>query len=183
MADDAGWYIGGNAGQSRADIDDEEITGSLAGAGFTNTSIDEDDSDFGYKLFTGYQFNRYFAFEAGYFDLGDFAFEATTNPAGTLSGEAKVRGINLDAVGIVPFTDNFSAFARVGANYAETKASFTGTGAVVVPGDGEFKDRDWNPKVGLGLEYDLTESWSIRLEAERYRVSDAVDNDADVDLA
>ena len=39
MADDSGWYVGANVGQSRAKIDDARITGALVGGGSTATSI------------------------------------------------------------------------------------------------------------------------------------------------
>src|ERR1700690_2075964 len=80
MADDAGlgWYGGLSIGQSRAKIDDERISNTLLGAGFTSTTITDDNRDTGYKLFGGYKVNKNFALEGGYFDLGKFGFTATT---------------------------------------------------------------------------------------------------------
>ena len=182
MADDTGWYAGVNVGQSRAKIDDARITGALVGGGITTTSITDDNRDTGYKLFGGYQFNRNFALEGGYFNLGTFGFAATTAPAaGTLNGRMKIQGLNLDAVGILPITERFSAFGRAGLNYADTKDSFSGSGAVNVirPNPSE---RETNAKVGLGLQYDFTKSIGMRLEAERYRINDGVGNKGDVDL-
>ena len=184
MADDSGWYGGVNIGQSKAKIDDPKITSSLLAAGLNTTSIAEDNRDTGYKLFAGYKFNRNFALEGGYFDLGRFSFlanTATTVPAGTLSGDIKLKGVNLDAVGILPFTQRFSAFGRVGLNYADTRDSFTGTGLVNVLRPNPSK-REANYKFGAGLQYDFSESLGMRLEAERYRVNDAVGNKGDVDL-
>jgi OOP family OmpA-OmpF porin len=132
-------------------------------------------------LFGGYQFNKYFALEGGYFDLGRFHFAADTTPTGTLNGTFKVRGVNFDAVGIAPITDRFSAFGRVGANYAETRDSFNGTGAVVVLDPNPSK-RGTNYKAGLGLQYDFTRALAMRVEGERYRVNDAVGSKANVDL-
>ena len=178
-AQDSGWYGGLNIGQSRAKIDDERITGNLLGAGFASTIVD-DDRDTGYKLFGGYKFNKNFALEGGYFDLGKFGFTATTVPAGTLTGDIKLRGLNLDAVGILPITSRFSAFGRVGLNHAEARDSFTGTGiAVLNPNPSK---RDTNYKFGAGLQYDFTESLGMRVEAERYRINDAVGNKGDIDL-
>jgi OOP family OmpA-OmpF porin len=37
-------------------------------------------------------------------------------------------------------------------------------------------------KLGAGLQYDFTESLGMRLEAERYRINDAVGNRGDIDL-
>ena len=182
-ADDSGWYVGANIGLSKAKIDDPRITSSLLGAGFTTTSIADDDRHLGYKVFGGYQFNPYFAVESGYFDLGRFGFTATTLPPGTLRGDIKLKGINFDLVGRLPITEQFSAFGRVGVNYAEAKDTFVGTGAVnVLPPNGNRRNRAANVKFGAGLEYDFVPSFGMRVEAERYRVDDALYNRGDVDL-
>ena len=181
VADDSGWYGGVNIGQSRAKIDDVRLTSSLLGQGSTATSITDDDRDTGYKLFGGYKINKNFAVEGGYFNLGRFGFTATTVPAGTLSGNIRLQGLNLDAVGILPITEKFSAFGRAGLNYAEAKDSFTGTGLVTVLNP-KPSARETNYKFGAGLQYDFTESLGMRLEAERYRINDAVGNRGDIDL-
>jgi len=181
VADDTGWYGGASVGQSRARIDDGRITRGLLGSGFATTSISDDDRDTGYKIFGGYQFNRNFALEGGYFDLGRFGFTATTLPAGTLHGDIKVRGLNLDLVGILPITERFSALGRIGVTHAEAKDNFSGTGAVTVTNPNLSK-KDTNYKYGLGLQYAFTESFAMRAEAERYRINDAVGSKSDIDL-
>ena len=175
------WYVGGNYGQSRATIDDPRIISSLLGAGFTTTSIVDDNRDNGYKLFAGYQFSRNFALEAGYFNLGQFGFVATTVPAGTFTGNIKLQGANLDLVGILPLTDRFSAFGRVGVTYVRAKDHFTGTGLVHVLDPNPSKSGG-NYKFGAGLQYAFNHAVAVRAEAERYRVDDAVGNKGDIDL-
>lgn len=182
MAQDAGWYGGANIGQSNASIDDARISSGLLGSGLATTSIEDNDRDRGYKLFGGYQYNKNFAVEAGYFDLGQFGFDANTVPTGTLSGNIRLRGLNLDAVGILPITENFSAFGRIGVTYARTNGAFAGTGTVNVL-DPNPNARDTNLKVGLGVQYAMTDALSLRAEIERYRINDAVGNKGDVDLA
>jgi OmpA-OmpF porin, OOP family len=181
FADDAGWYTGFNAGQSRAKIDDTRIADGLLDDGFSTTSIRNDDLHFGFKAYGGYAFNRYFALESGYFNLGRFGFTADTLPAGSLRGDIKLQGANFDAVGSVPLGDKFSLFARAGVNYADAKDSFAGTGAVAVLDPSPHR---WaaNYKVGFGAEYDFTRHVGMRLEAERYRIDDAVGNKGDIDL-
>jgi len=179
-AEEAGWYMGASGGPSKATIDDAKISSGLIGGGFQSSTIVDDNRSTGYKLFGGYQFNPNFALEGGYFDLGKFGFTATTVPAGTLSGNIKLRGINLDAVGTVPLSEKFSVFGRIGANYAEATDTFAGTGAVSVLNPNPTK-RDTNYKLGLGLQYAFTESLALRTEIERYRVNDAVGNKGDVD--
>jgi len=180
-AQDASWYIGANIGQSRSKIDDKGIANGLLGGGLTMTSIQDNDRDLGFKAFLGYQFNRYFALEGGYVNLGGFDFKAETMPLGTLGGKIKIQGLDLDALGIVPITEKFSLLGRVGMIYGEAKDSFSGTGAVAVYNNDPQK-RAANIKFGAGLQYDFTKSLAMRAEAERYRLNDAVGNKGDIDL-
>lgn len=182
MADDSGWYIGGNIGQSRAKIDDARITSQLQVTGITSTTISDDDRGTGYKLFGGYQYDKRFSLEGGYFDLGQFGYTATTVPAGTLVGEAKIKGLNLDLVGMLPVNDQFSAFGRLGMIYAQTKDRFSNTGVVPVPANANPSKSAMSYKFGAGLQYKFSESFGMRAEAERYRVDDAVGNKGDIDL-
>lgn len=181
-AQDSGWYAGVNIGQSKAKIDDARITSSLLGAEFTGISINDRDHHLGFKVFGGYQFNKYFALEGGYFDLGKFGFTANTAvPVGTLNGDMSLKGLNLDAVLSLPLTEKFSVFGRVGLAYADAKDSFSGTGQVTVLDPNPSK-RAANYKFGGGLQYDFTESFGMRAEAERYRVNDAIGNKGDIDM-
>ena len=179
--DDSGWYVGANAGQSRAKIDDTRIRDDLLTAGFTTTALKDDDKHFGYKLFGGYQFTKYFALEGGYFDLGRFGFTANTAPSGGLTGEAKFKGGDIDAVGILPFTDKFAAFGRIGYAYTDVKDRFVGYGPVGVANPQRSQNSS-NYKYGFGLQYAVTPTWGVRAEGERYRVADAVGNKGDIDM-
>ncbi len=180
-AEDSGWYLGFNAGEARAKIDDERITSSLLGAGFTTASIRDDNEHFGYKVFAGYDFNRHFALEGGYFDPGRFGYYAATTPAGMLSGNMRLNGVNLDALAFLPFTEKLSAFGRVGVNYTKVRDSFVGSGAVVALTPDSNK-RDANYKFGLGLQYSFSKAFAMRAEAERIRISDPVGPKGDIDM-
>jgi OOP family OmpA-OmpF porin len=180
-ADDIGWYGGANVGQSRAKIDDARITSGLSAQGISTNSITDDDRDTAYKIFGGYQFNRNFALEGGYFDLGKFGYAATTTPIGTLNGSSRVKGLNLDLVGLLPITGRLSAFGRAGVAYADVRDSFSGTGATGMSNSNPHK-RDANYKLGVGLQYAFTDALAMRAEVERYRINDAVGNRGDIDL-
>jgi len=181
-AQDPGWYLGANAGQARSRIDNQEIASRVLGAGFTTTGLSEHERDLGYKVFAGYSFNRYFALEGGYFNLGKFDFRADTRPIGTLEGRLKAQGANLDGVLSLPFTEKFSAFGRIGVNYASVEESFDGTGAVAGRRPDLSRERA-NVKFGGGLQYDFTRYVSLRAEMERYRLSVPVGTQGDLDLA
>lgn len=181
VAADSGWYGGINLGRTDADIDNERIGRNLLGNGFTAVQIVEDERDVGFKLFGGYQFNRHFAMEGGYFDLGQFSYRANTVPVGTLNGDIRLKGVNLDMVGILPLSDKIALLGRVGLAYTEAKDNFNGSGLVRVLNANPEK-REANYKMGLGLQYKISEALRLRLEAERYRVNDAVGNKGDIDL-
>ena len=176
------WYIGGSAGVTRATIDQPRIQAALTANGSTMTSFKKDEKDGpAYKLFVGKQLNRYLAIEAGYYDLGEFGFNAATSTGGVLNGNASFRGVNLDLVGQMPLTERFSLLARVGAAYTKTSTHFTGNrlNAVTAPNASEKKA---GLKAGLGLEYKFSEALAMRAEVERFRVNDAVGNRGDVDM-
>ena len=147
-----------------------------------SVSINDNNSDTAYKLFGGYQFNRNFAVEGGYFNLGKFGYTATTVPAGSLTGNIKLQGLNIDAVGMLPLADKFSVFGRLGLQYAQAKDEFSSSGAVPVPTISNPSKDAANYKAGLGLQYDFNRSLGMRVEAERYRINDAVDNKGDINM-
>lgn len=181
-AQEGGYYYGGlSLGKSQAKIDEERINARLLASGLTTTGMSKDERDTAFKLFGGYQFNRNFAVEAGYFNLGKFGFTSTTTPAGTLNGQIKLQGFNLDLVGTLPLTENLSAIGRVGAQRASARDSFSGTGAVTVLNANPHKS-EVNYKFGAGLQYAFSPSLLMRAEAERYRINDAVGNHGGVNL-
>lgn len=176
-----GMYVGISAGESQSTIDNVRITQGLLGSGLTTTTLSEDRKDPGYKAYLGFPINPNWAVEFGYFDLGRFGFNATTAPAGTLTGTTRIQGLNLDLVATLPITEQWSLLGRVGAAYAETQDNFTRTGAVTVVDPNPSK-RETNYKYGFGTQYAVTPAITLRLEAERYRVNDAINNRGDVDL-
>jgi OOP family OmpA-OmpF porin len=183
LAEDEGYLYGGlSVGASRAKIDQDRIAASLLGAGLTATGFQRDERGSAYRLFGGYQFNHNIALEAGYFDLGQFGFNTGTTPAGTLNGQIRLRGLNLDLVGALPLGDRWSLLGRVGAQAAQTRDRFTSSGAVAVLNPSPSQ-REINYKVGAGLQYAFSRSFLMRLEAEHDRVNDAVGNHGGVNVA
>lgn len=184
LADDSNWYLGANIGQSRAKIDDARITAQLLGAGFVTTSIVDNNRDTAYKLLGGYRVNKNIALEGSYFNLGQFGFTSTTAApsAGTLTGKIKLQGFNLDVVGTLPVAEKFSVLGRLGLNYAQAKDNFSSTGLVPAPANPSPSKNQINYKFGAGFQYDITEFLGMRVEAERYRINDAVGNKGDINM-
>ena len=174
-ADVAGnWYLGAGIGQARGKVDDSSVSAVLSGTGATATATSKKDSSVEGKLFLGYQFNKYIAAEGGYFRLGNFAFDTTTTPAGTVHGDVKSRmGWNLDAVGTLPVVaDKFLVLGRVGVQSSKTSDLFAGTGGAAAITNPTPSKNLVSYKYGLGAEFDFTKNVGVRGEWERYRVSD-----------
>ncbi|HYR34373.1 MAG TPA: outer membrane beta-barrel protein, partial [Burkholderiales bacterium] len=101
-------YIGGGLGQSKFKKVCQD-----AGPGETC-----DDKDTAFKIFGGYQFNKNFAAEFGYTDLGKAKF---SDP--TFSAEFKAYVWELSAIGAFPVMDAFSIYGRLGGYWGEGKFS------------------------------------------------------------
>ncbi len=181
FAQDSYYYFGAGAGKSRTNLDAERIANDQVGSGLDITGLTRDNADNAYKVFLGYQFNRYVGLELGYFHLGQFKLHATTVPAGTLDGKVLVQGGSFDVVGTMPISENFSALGRIGAQVARTRDTFSGSGAVAVM-NATPSERELNVKVGVGLQYAFSQSLMVRAEAERFRINDAMGNKPTVNL-
>ena len=181
LAQDDAYTSGGvSVGQSKTTVNASGITAGLL-PGFSTSSNSTDEKDTAFRVFGGYQFNRNFALEGGYFYLGKNSFNAITVPGGTLSGETKVQGVHLDLVGTLPLTERFSALARLGAQQAWSHTSTSGSGAAA-GASGTRKHNDGGLKWGLGLQYALNPSMLLRGEVERYRIKDVVGQRQHVNL-
>lgn len=174
------YYFGLGAGQSQSQFDESATTRSVTGAASSIDLTSQDQRGAPYKVFGGYQFSRMFALEAGYFNLGKFGYTAST-PGGALSGEYQIEGVNIDLLGTAPLSDKWSLLGRIGAQYANTDSSFSGSGTLApLVTSSNRRETDW--KLGIGLQYDVSPGLQIRGEAERYRINDGFDNHGDVNV-
>lgn len=175
------WYLGAGIGKSRASIDQQQIATQLKNAGFVVNSVSRDRRDQSYKLFAGYQVLPYLAVEGGYFDIGEFNFQADTVPMSLYRGETSIKGINLALVGTLPLTDQLSALARLGLTYNDSDTRFSSNGLVGVNGFSSSTHYS-SHQFGVGLMYQLNEALALRLEAERYHIDDLVGSNGDIDV-
>jgi len=142
-------------------------TGFYAGLGAGQSRVDErayDDHDTAFSLFGGYQFHRNFALEAGFTDFGDLRPDV---PGADLS----VDSVSLTAVGILPFNDRFSGYAKAGVQRWNLDHAIPGL-------TGTSKDDGTDPVYGLGLQYRFNDQVALRGEYTRTEVQDL-----DVDAA
>ena len=176
------WYLGLGAGQSRGSVDNATLSAVLNGTAVTAAGTSNNNPTGG-KAFLGYQFNKYIAAEGGYFRLGKFNVNAVTAPAGTVNGTlSNTIGWNLDVVGTAPIVqDKFLLLARLGVQSSKTSDLFSGTGAAGAIGLAPSKNLV-SYKYGAGAEFDFTKNIGVRAEWERYRVSDGISGNVNVNM-
>ena len=108
----------------------------------------------GLKIFGGQQLHRYFGWEAA---LTRFGSETEATPFGDVSTD--FWGISGAAVGILPISNQFSGFAKLGL--------MAGRKRVHGPA-GDTNDNDLNFLLGIGARFALTPSVAIRAEYEDF---------------
>ena len=163
-AQDAGFYIGVHIGQAmyRETCDD-----------FTGPGLSCDDKDSAWKVLGGYQFNKHFAAEIGYVDLGTLT---ARGPGGTLT--ADVSAFELVAVGSLPVADRFSVYGKLGLYRGEVDGNVN---TVLVTGSASETNTDVT--FGFGARFDFSKQLGARIEWQRYPSVGGPDTgEDDVDL-
>lgn len=148
------WYVGARGGFS-------EFHGACA-----KNAIDCDDNSMGYGLYGGYQFNDWFALEAGATNYGTIS--ALYQGGYT---KANMSGADLTAKFSYGLTERVALYARLGGayQYIDRETSWAG----------DSKPSGWGLTTAVGLDYKLTERLSAR--AEYQFIGDANDNRASSD--
>ncbi len=188
LADEnSNWYVGASIGKSINSIDDGGIAeglnngGITTGGGLATSSITDNNSSTGGKIYVGYRLCNLLSLEGGYFDLGSLGFNAVTAPVGSLNGTLKDQGGNLDLVGTYLFDERSTLIARAGITYNQAKSDFSSSGAVQLLRS-SYSENSTDYKIGVGLNYRISAAFSARLEAERYRLDDATNHQEYVSL-
>jgi len=155
FAADAQYYVGASVGQAKA-------KGFCTYATAIGATISCDDKDTGYKFFGGYQFDKNWALEATYMDMGE-----AVGTAGGGSVKLTTTGWGLAAVGSMPVSDAFSVFGKLGFMRGEAKVNKTGTA--------EAKATGTTANFGFGAVYNFTKTVGLRAEWERASKLDITD--------
>lgn len=201
----SGWYLGASAGRSSSGLTQGDVD-ALTGQWITlpaERALRR--SSNAYKLYGGLRVRPNFSVEAGYVDLGNASFNTGNRYAGChnlpipcivperpIRGVRGVRSIQLNAVGSLPFGNQFSLLGQVGIVYSEvtlrTYSDFTNS--IMQPNSPVPLDistvtvRQIAPSIGIGVRYAFTPQVSARLYWEQFRdIGDSVKTGAhDVDL-
>lgn len=142
-------------GLQTASLQAAYISGSYGGYKSHGGDFKDDNDLLGAAV--GYQFNQFFALEAGYIDFGNFGKDDV---------DGKLKGVNLVAVGRLPLTQSFGVYAKAGA--------FASSLDVDAFNESETYD-DVSPLVGVGVDFRVTEQLTAFAEYNRYDID--IDSD------
>lgn len=176
---DRGFYAGLGFGRSMiASWKAADFNAQLVALGETPGSIERQDSE-GFKVFAGYQFNKYFALEGGFADLNDVTatvlYLAPGAPRGTSYFTAENDAWMLAAMGTLPVTESLSVFAKLGASSwsSNQRISSISTAGQIITTAGypqaDTMTRGVDPYYGVGVSYSLVDDLlALRAEWERF---------------
>jgi OOP family OmpA-OmpF porin len=164
-AQDTGWYLGGAVGQASYREACADFDALSAPAMPFQCSSKEHAAG---KAFAGWRFHRMLAVELSYLDFGEAKAEGAVGGA-PVNGTVATRAVGLSGLGIVPVSDTFSVFARLGI--LQTSTTTQTTGALATRDDRSEVEMH----VGIGGMLKLSRGWALRLEFERV-------NDSKIDL-
>ncbi|MGQ5523340.1 outer membrane beta-barrel protein [Chitinimonas sp. PSY-7] len=156
-----GFYAGAEVGRTKMkSSEDADIKGNATNVG----------------VFAGYQFHPNVAVEAGYRDLGKIKYSDSETYQGTTvtaNASAKSRALHASVVGIVPVSDEFSLYGRVGVARVNVKTagniSVSGAGVgngMSIAGQDSFNKT--KPMFGLGARYAVSKEFGVRAEYSQF---------------
>ncbi|KJY82967.1 hypothetical protein TW81_12270 [Vibrio galatheae] len=135
---DLGAYIGARAGYNRIE---HNCTPDFSSC---------DDSDAGFGLFTGYNFNSWFALELAATDYQDYKTMLNQRPV-----QYDVEGYDITMKLTAPITKSVAGYVRLGGSRLDIDRV----------ADFEMPDESgWTPMAALGMEYRLAPMVSLRAE-------------------
>ena len=175
-----GAYGGALIGQSKFSGDQSENEQSLIdtlnnqGSPIQDISSSTKSDPIGYQATFGYRFNRYFAAELGLAQFGTLTSTARAQmdfgqgfvPA-SVSLKFKAGGPIVSFVGILPISEKFEGYVRLGYMFTSSERSLSSR---VDGQDGSFgsaKGDSQDPVYGVGFAYHVNQVYSVRLEYQK----------------
>ncbi len=172
--------------ESATDDTDDDVSSTVAQI-LNGADCTADSGDTGFGVFAGYRFNRNFALELGYLDLGAVTAElmnSTRVDGARLDAEGEARldatGILLSALISIPVGQRVSLFGRLGVLRWDGDLSATASGRIRLGGrnisfDGLNESRKRSGTDGAyggGVRFAFNENLAVRAEFTRFEAID-----------
>ncbi|EJN03746.1 outer membrane beta-barrel protein [Herbaspirillum sp. YR522] len=142
---EAGWYLGAGIGRASHAVS----------PGFPpDTRMDNQGN--AYRLYGGYQFNRYLMLETAYIDLGSVKVDSPTEYA-----RIKARAMTFGVIGMLPVWSGFSLTGKLGLASLNADAE---AGTKSGSSRSESSATRATMLAGVGLRYTITPNITVRAD-------------------
>jgi OOP family OmpA-OmpF porin len=124
---------------------------------------------FAWNVSAGYRFNRYFAAELGYVDLGEAKARLIDPLAANGMGDLRfsARGFTTAVVGSIPFGKRWDAYARLGLFHPDVELTVSGV-AGGTPFAARLLDHEVRAFWAVGLGYQVKDDLRVKFELSHY---------------
>lgn len=167
-----GWYVGvdlGSSNYAQMKPNADELSQELIQQGIPNT-VSVSDTATAYGVDVGYQFLPYFAVEGGYTDFGAASadFNVTIAPVSE-HVEVHAKGETLFAVGILPVSNSFSFFGKLGIlSYTQDFSGHVSGAGLPTTDLQSASDSGTTTGIGVGANWDINDRFGLRLGFTRF---------------
>jgi OOP family OmpA-OmpF porin len=173
-----GAFVGSSTYSGDHESNEQFVKDILEGAGddSQNVTTSTEDTDIGYQLLFGYRFHRFFAAEVGLAQFGGVESSAKGDVDfgdgnGFLPTSVKYTfttgGPMFSAVGILPLSEKFELFGRLGYLLASAELEFSARVDGESAGSGSVKGDSQDVAYGIGFAWNINQVFSIRGEFQK----------------
>lgn len=161
-----GFYLGAAVGATDTNHKITAFNNPITGAVVENGVVDND--GFGLRGLAGYQFNKYFAGEAGVTKFPRAKGRGLNYAGGTRNnnGYIDAHAFDLTAKGVLPIVNRISLYAKLGAAYLMTK-----TNVNMIFSKNRNVVRPW---LGAGISFDVTKHFAFDASYNRIQSNGTV---------
>jgi len=168
-ATESGFYLGAGGSDVSVSLEQSSVGWTTFGRSVERSGVRFDDSDFGWEVFVGFQFNRFVGAEVDFqeFDETSATFAAATSGNSFINEQAQVSEFSGAVTGTYPLNREFGLFGKVGA----ARWNVDGTATTAVGGTAvSFAAREsgTNLLLSLGGRYNFNDRAVLRFEWEHY---------------
>lgn len=159
------FYVFGNVGSAKVDIDKSANDAALIGAGAIGLSSTVNDSAGTVMIGAGYKFVPQASVEVAYLKASDFNYKATF-AQGTATETFSGSGVGVNVVGYLPVAEKVDLYGKLGI----WSFSVDDTATISAAGFAQAKQSSSNttPMIGVGVEFKVTPQFAIRAEYDHF---------------
>ncbi len=173
VADESGWYLGGDFGFELHTYSESALSGALASdfarsdEGLSLTSTTLRNARTLWSADVGDMVSPYFSVEASYLDLAELKYQGGGTGSSPYYGTAPVlvnihiksQGPALALVGVLPLSDAWQVNVRAGAYEGKTTTDYATLATA-----GSASETSTSLMAGVGCAYILGSHWMLRLD-------------------